>query len=96
MPYTPQWNLGACVENMSCASGQCVPVDSLSEMTLEQRRHALLTLLSRWQAFKENRRDRSPGDCVTAHFLIVVPDQAPAIVGDFKGNHLLALHPSKH
>ncbi|DBA92593.1 hypothetical protein WJX77_006764 [Trebouxia sp. C0004] len=32
----------------------------LSQMSLQQRRHALMTLLSRWQAFKENKRDRSP------------------------------------
>lgn len=35
--------------------------EKLGDMTLEQRRHALVTLLTRWQAFKENRRDRSPG-----------------------------------
>ncbi len=29
-------------------------------MSLQQRRHALVTLLTRWQAFKENKRDRSP------------------------------------
>ncbi len=29
-------------------------------MSLQQRRYALVTLLTRWQAFKENKRDRSP------------------------------------
>ncbi|KAA6417714.1 MAG: hypothetical protein FRX49_12300 [Trebouxia sp. A1-2] len=32
----------------------------LSQMSLQQRRHALVILLTRWQAFKENKRDRSP------------------------------------
>ncbi len=53
-----------------CCTGE------LSQMTVEQRRHALVTLLTRWQAFKENKRDRSPSEtaaCVLLHFLVSVP-----------------------
>lgn len=38
----------------------CDYTGGLSQMSLQQRRHALVTLLTRWQAFKENKRDRSP------------------------------------
>jgi len=38
----------------------CDYTGCLSQMSLQQRRHALVTLLTRWQAFKENKRDRSP------------------------------------
>ena len=61
MPCTAQRNPGTCVETKSSALGKCVLVDNSSEMTPEQWQHALVTLLTRWQAFKENRRDRSPG-----------------------------------
>lgn len=38
----------------------CDYAGGLSQMSLQQRRHGLVTLLTRWQAFKENKRDRSP------------------------------------
>ncbi|KAL3148627.1 hypothetical protein ABBQ38_014050 [Trebouxia sp. C0009 RCD-2024] len=57
-----QDDLQACMDDIhrDMLSGDSTQ-DSMSKMTLEQRRHALATLLSQWQAFKENRRDRSPG-----------------------------------
>lgn len=45
---------------MSLSGMPCI--GELSQMSLQQRRHALVTLLTRWQAFKENKRDRSPSE----------------------------------
>ena len=50
----------------------CCYVASMSKMTLEQRRHALVTLLEQWQAFKENRRDRSPGEACSCTLAVPV------------------------